>query len=70
MSQYWNLCSKEMCGLMLQVGKYKAKKNKRKIEKLVTDIKSKYQSLRKASTYTPYSWTQFHRYIAVKTVAS
>ena len=70
MSQYWNVNSKDMCAIMLKVGKYKAKKNTRKIQKLVLDIKSKYKSLRKASSYTPYSWTQFRRYISVKSVAT
>ena len=52
------------------MGKYKAGKDTHKIKKLVVDIKSKYQSLRKAAAYTPYSWTQFHRFISVKTVTS
>ena len=59
-----------MCAIMLKVGKYKAKKNTRKIQKLVLDIKSKYKSLRKASSYTPYLWTQFCRYISVKSMAT
>ena len=59
-----------MCAIMLKVGKYKAKKNTRKIQKLVLNIKSKYKSLRKVSSYTPYSWTQFHRYISVKSMAT
>ena len=70
MSKYWSFDSKDMCAIMLKVGKYKACKDTRKIKKLVLDIKSKYQSLRKAAAYTPYSWTQLHRFISVKTVAS
>ena len=57
MQKYWNINSKEMCVLMLRMGKHRARKDIRKIKKLVVDIKSKYQSLQKASTYTPYSWT-------------
>ena len=59
-----------MCAIMLKVSKYKAHKDTCKIKKLVLDIKSKYQSLRKAAAYTPYSSTQFHLYISVKTVVS
>ena len=70
MSKYWKFDSKDMSAIMLKVGKYKAHKDTHKIKKLVLDIKSKYQSLRKAAAYTPYSWTQFHRFISVKTVAS
>ena len=62
-SKYWNVDSKDMCAIMLKVGKYKAHKDTHKIKKLVVDIKSKYQSLRKAAAYTPYSWTQFHRFL-------
>lgn len=70
MHQYWNVNSKEMCAIMLKVGKHKAWKDICKIQKQVVDIKSKYKSLRNASTYTPYSWTQFQRYISIKSVAS
>ena len=56
---------------MLKVGKYKAWiKTILNCKKVVLDIKSKYKSLRKASRYTPYSWTQFHRLIKVKYAAS
>ena len=70
MCKYWNVNSKEMCAIMLKLGKHKTRKDVHKIKKLVEDIKSKYKSLRNASTYTPYSWTQFRRFISIKTVAS
>ena len=70
MCKYWNVNSKEMCAIMLKLGKHKTRKDVRKIKKLVEDIKSKYKSLRNALTYMPYSWTQFRRFISIKTVAS
>ena len=57
MNKYWDVSNKEKCKYMLLVGKHKACKDIRKIEKLVRDIKCKYTSLHQASAYTPYSWT-------------
>ena len=69
MNKYWNVSNKEMCKYMLLAGKHKAHKDICKIEKFVRDIKCKYTSLCQASAYTPYSWTQFKRYMSVKSVA-
>ena len=46
MQKYWNIKSKDMCGIMLKMGKqHRARKDIHKIKKLVVDIKSKYPSL-------------------------
>ena len=70
MKQYWNVDQKEMVKYMLKAGKHKACKDIHKLNKIVTDIKSKYKSLHQASCHTPYSWTQFGRFLSVKSVAS
>ena len=70
MHQYWDVSNKEMCKYMLKVGKHKAHKDIHKINKLVSDIKSKYKSLHQVACYTPYSWTQFRRYLSVKSFAT
>ena len=53
---------------MLKVGKHRAKKDIHKLKKAVDDIKQKYNSLRQASKFTPYSWTQFKCSMSVKSV--
>ena len=69
MHKYWKLDDKYMVKYMLKAGKHKAHKDICKLQKLVTDIKSKYKSLHQASCHTPYSWTQFQRFLSVKSVA-
>ena len=64
----WPLDQKEFAAFMLKVGKHRAKKDIRKLKKAVDDIKQKYNSLRQASKFTPYSWTQFRHFMSVKSV--
>ena len=66
MQKYWKLDDKYMVKYMLKAGKNKAHKDICKLHKLVTDIKSKYKSLCQASCHTPYSWTQFWRFLSVE----
>ena len=66
----WNVNNKEICSIMLKLGKHYTHKDIRKINKLVSDIRCKYQSLRKASQLTPYSWTQFRHFMSIKSVVS
>ena len=40
--KYWNVNQKEMCSIMLKLGKHQAGKDICKINKLVSDIKCKY----------------------------
>ena len=65
----WPLEHNELASLMLKVGKHRARKDIHKLKQTVQDIKKKYKSLRKASTCTPYSWSQFCRFMCVKSVA-
>ena len=65
----WPLDQKELASLMLKVGKHRARKDVHKLNQTVQDIKAKYNSLRKALRCTPYSWTQFQRFMSVKSVA-
>ena len=64
----WPLDQKEFAAFMLKVGKHRAKKDIHKLKKAVSDIKQKYNSLRQASKFTPYSWTQFRHFMSVKSV--
>ena len=57
MRKIWPLDQKDLASLMLKVGKHRARKDVRKLNQTVQDIKAKYNSLRKASTCIPYSWT-------------
>ena len=57
---------KEMCSIMVELFKQKARKNAKELVKFVEEIKKKYSSLRKASTLTPISWTQFCRYCSLE----
>ena len=59
MDKLWASDHKEFAGLILKVGKHRAKKDICKLNKQVIDIKHKYKSLRQAAKYTHYSWTQF-----------
>ena len=52
--------------MMFELFKQRACKNAKKLEICVGEIKKKYSSLRKASTLTPMSWTQFHRYCSLE----
>lgn len=45
MKEYWNVDQKDMVKYMLKAGKHKAQKDIHKLQKIVTDIKSKYKSL-------------------------
>ena len=70
MNDLWSGSPSDMCSLMLKLGKHRAKKDKAQIAKVVQKITGKYKSLRNAWKYTPYSWTQFRRFISVKSVAT
>ena len=59
MRKMWPLDQMELALLLLKVGKHRARKDVHKLNQTVQDIKAKYNSLRKASRCTPYSWTQF-----------
>ena len=69
MHKYWELDQKDMVRYMLKAGKHKAHKDIHTLQKIVTNIKSKYKSLHQASSHTPYSWTQFRRFFSIKSVA-
>ena len=68
MNDLWNGSTSDMCSLMLKLSKHRAKNVK--IAKVVQKITGKYKSLRNAWKYTPYSWTQFRRFVSVKSVST
>ena len=70
MNNLWCGSPNDMCSLMLKLGKHRAKKDNIQIAKVVQNITAKYKSLRHAWKYTPYSWTQFRRFVSVKSVAT
>ena len=65
MNSIWSK-DKEMSSMMLELFKQKACKNAKKLAKCVEEIKKKYSSLRKASSLTTKSWTQFCRYCSLE----
>ena len=65
MNSIWSK-DKEMSSMMLELFKQKACKNAKKLAKCVEEIKKKYSSLRKASSLTTMSWTQFCRYCSLE----
>ena len=65
MNNIWSK-DKDMCSMMLELFTQRACKNAQKLGKCVEEIKKKYSSLRKASSLTPMSWTQFCRYCSLK----
>ena len=52
----------EMGKYMYCLGKYKHKKNEKKLSETVNKMKSEYKSLRKACSKTTLHWSQFYNY--------
>ena len=51
---------------MLDIGKYRGRKDDKKLLVTVNKVKTKYNSLRQACQLTDINWTHFHRHTYVK----
>ena len=51
---------------MLDIGKYRGRKDDKKLLVTVNKVKTKYNSLRQACRLTDINWTHFHRHTYVK----
>ena len=51
---------KEMRKFMYKMGKYRTKKNQKKLSEIVDKMKHRYKSLRRACSKTDMRWSQFH----------
>ena len=63
--RFWNRPDRDICSLMLELGKNRARKNRKKIEGTVSKILVKYNSLRHFSREADLPWTKFHRHTYV-----
>ena len=53
---------KDMGKYMYSLGKYKHKKDAKKLKDTVNEMKNKYKSLQSACRQTSLQWSQFHNY--------
>ena len=68
MNQYWRHTkdSTSPAKLMLDLGKYRGRKNKKKLSSTVNEVKNKCNSLRQACRLSDISWSKFHRFTYIK----
>ena len=68
MNKYWR-CTKDntsLAKLMFDLGKYRGRKDKKKLSSTVNEVKNKYNNLRRACRLADISWSKFHRFTYVK----
>ena len=65
MNKYWSRDS-NLAHIMLDIGKYRGRKDDEKLLKCVNKVKQKYNSLRQACRLADISWTKFHRHTYIK----
>ena len=69
MNKYWNQ-NIYLAELMLEIGKYKGRKDDVKLLQCVNKVKQKYNSLRQACCLADISWTKFHHHTCVKSTSA
>ena len=68
MNQYWR-CTQDnssLAKIMFDLGKYKGRKDNKKLLSTVNKVKKKYNSLRQACRLADILWSKFHRYTYIK----
>ena len=65
MNKYWSRDS-NLVHIMLDIGKYRGRKDDEKLLQCVNKVKQKYNSLRQACRLVDISWTKFHRHTYIK----
>ena len=65
MNKYWRK-ETNLANIMLDTGKYRARKDDAKLLQSVNQVKQKYNSLRQACRLVDISWTKFHRHTYIK----
>ena len=68
MNKYWR-CTKDntsLAKLMLDLGKYRGRKDKKKLSSTVNEVKNKYNSLRQVCRLADILWSKFHRFAYIK----
>ena len=65
MNKYWNRNDDGLAKLLLDMGKHRARKDKKKLLNTVNTLKKKYNSLRQACCLADISWGKFHRHTYV-----
>ena len=65
MNKYWSRDS-NLTHIMLDIGKYRGRKDDEKLLQCVNKVKQKYNSLQQACRLTDISWTKFHRHTYIK----
>ena len=68
MNKYWRRTkdNTSLAKLMLDLGKYRGRKDKKKLSSTVNEVKNKYNSLRQACRLADISWSKFHRFTYIK----
>ena len=65
MNKYWSRDS-NLAHIMLDIGKYRGRKDDEKLLQCANKVKQKYNSLQQACRLTDISWTKFHRHTYIK----
>ena len=65
MNKYWSRDS-NLAHIMLDIGKYRGRKDDKKLLQCVNKVKQKYNSLQQACRLANISWTKFHRHTYIK----
>ena len=65
MNKYWSRDS-NLVHIMLDIGKYRGRKDDEKLLQCVNKVKQKYNSLQQACRLADISWTKFHRHTYIK----
>ena len=68
MNKYWRHTkdNTSLAKLMLDLGKYRGRKDKKKLSSTVNEVKNKYNSLRQACRLADILCSKFHRFTYVK----
>ena len=68
MNRYWKWHKDDtaLAKFMLDIGKYRGRKNNKKLLSTVNRVKTKYNSLRQACRLTDILWSKFHQHTYVK----
>ena len=69
MNKYWGK-ETNLAHMMLDIGKYRGRKDVVKLLQSVNKVKQMYNSLCQACKLTDISWTKFHRHTHIKSQAS
>ena len=67
MNKYWKQNDEgSLAKLMLDIGKYRGRKDDQKLLVTANKVKTKYNSSRQACWLTDVNWTHFHRHTYIK----